>query len=195
MRAPTFPGAACTSEDDAQDRACVERFRNGDRRAFTELVKRYQRPIFNAAFWVTRRDEDASDVTQSVFLKASERIDDYDPRFRFFSWIYRIAVNEALNLVRSRERDEPLDDDFDAEDTDHPTPEQQLDEAQRARRLQDAMLKLSTPDRVVLSMRHFSECSYQEIAVALGIDEKTVKSRLFEARTRLRRMLDGLPGQ
>ncbi|HET9823292.1 MAG TPA: sigma-70 family RNA polymerase sigma factor [Burkholderiaceae bacterium] len=195
MRAPTFAFPACTSEDDAQDRACVARFRQGDHRAFAELVKRYQRPIFNAAFWVTRRDEDACDVVQSVFLKAAERIDDYDPRFRFFSWIYRIAVNEALNLVRSRERDEPLDDDFDAEDTERATPEQELDQAQRARRLQDAMLKLSTSDRVVLSMRHFSECSYQEIAVVLGLDEKTVKSRLFEARARLRRRLDGLPGQ
>jgi RNA polymerase sigma-70 factor (ECF subfamily) len=168
----------------------VQRFRQGEREAFTELVVRYQRPVFNAAYWVTRSDDDASDVAQTVFLKAAQRIEDYDPAYRFFSWIYRIAVNEALNLVRSRGRDEPLDDEFDAEDSDQATPEQQLDEAQRARRLHDAMLKLSTPDRVVLTMRHFSECSYQQIALALSLDEKTVKSRLFEARSRLRRLLE-----
>jgi len=172
----------------------VQRFRQGEREAFAELVVRYQRPVFNAAYWVTRRDEDASDVAQTVFLKAAQRIEDYDPGYRFFSWIYRIAVNEALNLVRSRSRDEPLDDGFDAADDDHPTPEQQLDEAQRARRLHAAMLKLSTSDRVVLAMRHFSDCSYVQIAQALAIDEKTVKSRLFEARNRLRRLLDA-PGK
>ena len=84
-------------------------------------------PVLFDRFRVTRRDEDAADVAQTAFLKAAERIDDYDPGYRFFSWIYRIAVNEALNLVRSRGRDEPLDDEFDAEDTHQPGPEQSLD--------------------------------------------------------------------
>ncbi|HEV2040618.1 MAG TPA: sigma-70 family RNA polymerase sigma factor, partial [Casimicrobiaceae bacterium] len=78
----------------------VERCRNGDWAAFTELVVRYQRPIYNAAFWMLRKAEDANDITQVVFLKVAERLDEYDPRFKFFSWIYRIAVNESLNLLR-----------------------------------------------------------------------------------------------
>ena len=86
--------------DDDADKLLVERYRNGDREAFTELVIRYQRPIYNAAFWVLRRAEDASDVTQIVFLRVAERLDDYDARYKFFSWIYRIAVNESLNMLR-----------------------------------------------------------------------------------------------
>ena len=85
------------SDDDAQ---LLQRFREGDREAFTELVIRYQKPIYNAAFWVVRKAEDASDVTQTVFLKVVERLDEYDPQYKFFSWIYRIAVNESLNLLR-----------------------------------------------------------------------------------------------
>ena len=90
----------------------VERYRNGDRAAFTELVVRYQRPIYNAAFWMLRKAEDANDITQIVFLKVAERLDDYDPRYKFFSWIYRIAVNESLNLLRRNGREEALDDEI-----------------------------------------------------------------------------------
>ena len=86
--------------DDDTDQTLLERYRNGDRDAFTELVVRYQRPLYNAAFWVLRKPEDASDITQIVFLKIAEQLDEYDPRYKFFSWIYRIAVNESLNLLR-----------------------------------------------------------------------------------------------
>jgi RNA polymerase sigma-70 factor (ECF subfamily) len=174
------------------DDALMERFRGGDQKAFATLVGRYHKPIYNAAFWILRRAEDASDVTQTVFMKVVERSDGFDPQFKFFSWIYRIAVNEALNLQRRHGRDDPIDDDFDAPDLDAPTPDEQLDQAQRARHLEQAMLKLSTTDRVALTLRHFSECSYQEMAHILMLDEKTVKSRLFDARRRLRGQLGDL---
>jgi len=172
----------------------VERFRRGDREAFAELVVRYQGPVYNAAFWVVRRAEDASDICQTAFLKAAERIDDYDPGYRFFSWLYRIALNEALNLVRDRGREDELDDGVELPAPGADGPEQRLQAAQRSRRLQEAMMKLSTRDRVVVSLRHFSELSYAEIADVLDIDEKTVKSRLFEARQRLRHLLEGTEG-
>jgi len=177
------------SDDDVQ---LLQRFRNGDREAFTELVIRYQKPIYNAAFWILRKGEDASDVTQTVFLKVVERLDDYDPQYKFFSWIYRIAVNESLNLLRRNGRDDPLDDDMDFPGPDSADPEWQLGEAQQSRRVQAALMRMKADDRVVLTLRHFSECSYREIGVILAIDEKTVKSRLFEARGRLRGLLADL---
>jgi len=177
------------SDDDSQ---LLQRFRQGDRGAFAELVVRYQKPIYNAAYWVVRRAEDASDVTQTVFLKVVERLDDYDPQYKFFSWIYRIAVNESLNLLRRNGRADELDDDEDFEAPDSDAPEWRLDERERSRRLKEALMKLSANDRVVLSLRHFSECSYQEIAQVLEIDDKTVKSRLFDARQRLRAQLEDL---
>lgn len=172
----------------------MERFRRGDREAFAGLVVRYQGPVYNAAFWVVRRAEDASDICQTAFLKAAERIDDYDPRFRFFSWLYRIALNEALNLVRDRGREEALDDSVERPAPGAEGPEQRLQAAQSSRRVQQALMKLSTADRVVVSLRHFSELSYAEIADVLDLDEKTVKSRLFEARRRLRDLLGDLEG-
>ena len=178
--------------DDDADRALVERFRNGDREAFTDLMVRYQRPIYNAAFWVLRKAEDANDVTQDVFLKVAERLDDYDPDYKFFSWIYRIAVNEALNLLRRNGREDALDDEIDIPAGESSNPERRAGEAELAKRIQGALMHMATNDRLVLTLRHFSECSYQEIAEILDVDEKTVKSRLFEARNRLRRLLQDL---
>ena len=180
--------------DNDTDQTLVQRFRNGDRAAFTELVIRYQRPIYNAAFWVLRKAEDANDVTQDVFLKVAERLDEYDSQYKFFSWIYRIAVNESLNLLRRNKREEALDEEVDLPAADTVNPERQVGSAQVSRRIQGTLMRMSTNDRMVLTLRHFSECSYQEIADILDLDEKTVKSRLFEARHRLRDLLKDLRG-
>jgi len=174
------------------DQALIERYRKGDRAAFAELVVRYQRPIYNAAFWVLRKSEDANDIAQEVFLKVAERLDEYDPRFKFFSWIYRIAVNESLNLLRRNGREEALDDEIDLPAADSADPERQLGDAQLSRRIQATLMRMTTNDRMVLTLRHFSECSYAEIGQILDLDEKTVKSRLFEARHRLRDLLQDL---
>lgn len=193
MRSPTISAAACTSVDE-DDRALVERYRRGDRDAFAELVVRYQGPVYNAAFWVLRRADDAGDVCQTAFLKAAERIHDYDPKYKFFSWLYRIALNEALNLLRSHGREEELDEAVELPAAEADGPEARMHAGQRARRLHEALMKLSANDRIVVTLRHFSECSYAEIANILGIEEKTVKSRLFEARQRLRALLGDLEG-
>lgn len=178
--------------DDTTDQALIERFRSGDREAFGELVVRYQRPIYNAAYWILRKPEDASDVAQTVFLRVAERLDEYDDRYRFFSWIYRIAVNESLNLLRRSERDEELDDDTDLPGSESDDPERRADDAEAAARIRSALRRLSAGDRMVITLRHFSECSYDEIGEILDIDVKTVKSRLYEARQRLRNMLEDL---
>lgn len=178
--------------DKDTDLELVERFRGGDQAAFAELVTRYQQPIYNAAFWVLRRAEDANDITQEVFLKVAERLDEYDPRFRFFSWIYRIAVNESLNLLRRNKREKGLDDEFDLPAADSASPEYQLGDAQLTERIRSTLMRMTTSDRTVLSLRHFSDCSYQEIGQILDVDAKMVKSRLFEARQRLRGLLADL---
>ena len=175
--------------DDDTDRALVQRFRAGDREAFAEIVVRYQRPVYNAALWVLRNVDDAQDIAQNVFVKVAERLEDYDGQYRFFSWIYRIALNESLNLLRRNGREEPLDDDIDMPDFAGVDPERHASDAELSKRIRAALLTMSTNDRVVLTLRHFSECSYHEIAEILEVDEKTVKSRLFEARQRLRDLL------
>jgi RNA polymerase sigma-70 factor (ECF subfamily) len=178
--------------DRDSDEDLVERCREGNRAAFTALVVRYQRPIYNAAYRVLGRSEDANDVAQTVFLRVAERLGDYDPKFRFFSWIYRIAVNESLNLLRREKRDDALGEEEDTEGPERLGPESQALEAEIAGRIQKALMAMNPPDRVILTLRHFSDCSYDEIAEILAIDEKTVKSRLFDARGRLRVLLEDL---
>jgi RNA polymerase sigma-70 factor (ECF subfamily) len=177
---------------DEPDEILLQRYRDGDAGAFRTLVLRYQRPVYNAAFWVLRRPEDAQDVAQTVFLRVAERSDEFDPQYKFFSWIYRIAVNEALNVQRRGEREAPLADDFDAPADALDEPHTRFADGDRARRLHRAMMELSMMDRTVITLRHFAELSYAEIGEALDIDEKTVKSRLFEARQRLRALLPEL---
>ena len=174
------------------DDVLVERCRNGDREAFAALVVRYQRPVYNAAWWVLRNVEDASDVAQNVFLKVAERLDDYDPQYRFFSWIYRIAVNESLDMLRRNGREEPLDDEIDVAGPDGDDPERRVGDAELSARIRSAVMSMATNDRTVLMLRHFSELSDLEIGQILDLDEKTVKSRLFEARQRLRGLLPDL---
>jgi RNA polymerase sigma-70 factor (ECF subfamily) len=146
-------------EHEASDQELLTRYRNGDRDAFAEIVVRYQRPVYNAALWMLRNVDDARDVAQAVFLKVVERLDDYDPRYKFFSWIYRIAVNEALNQKRRHGHEEPLDEDVELPDGDALSPETRMQLAERSRAVHDAMQGLSTNDRTVLMLRHFSECS------------------------------------
>jgi RNA polymerase sigma-70 factor (ECF subfamily) len=83
--------------DEEDDGALVQRCRDGDRRAFDRLVIRYQKPVFNAALRMLKNPEDARDVAQTVFLKVFEHLGQYDPNLRFYSWIYRIALNESIN--------------------------------------------------------------------------------------------------
>jgi RNA polymerase sigma-70 factor (ECF subfamily) len=172
--------------DDEADDSLVERYRHGDRDAFAALVIRYQRPVYNAAWWVLRNADDANDVAQIVFMKVAERLDEFDPNYRFFSWIYRIAVNESLNLLRRNGREDPLDEEIDLPGPESDDPERQASEAERNGRVRTAVMRMSVNDRTVLMLRHFSDLSYHEIAAILDLDEKTVKSRLFEARQRLR---------
>jgi RNA polymerase sigma-70 factor, ECF subfamily len=161
----------------------------GDRAAFAVLATRYQRPLFNAAYRVLGNADDANDITQAVFMRVLERLDEYDPKYRFFSWIYRIAINESINARRHNGREEPIDEDVDLPEPGGADPESSLYEGQVSDRVQRAMMSMKTDDRVVLTLRHYSEFSYKEMAEILKLDEKTVKSRLFEARRRLSTLL------
>ena len=175
--------------DREPDDALVERLRRGDGAAFRQLVLKYQKPLYNAAFRVLGREEDARDITQVVFLRVAERLDGYDARYKFFSWVYRIALNESLNLLRRAGREESLEDGAEGTPAEDADPESRLDAAQVSKEVQKALMQMKFTDRAVLTLRHFSECSYEEIADILELKVETVKSRLFEARGRLRLML------
>jgi RNA polymerase sigma-70 factor (ECF subfamily) len=166
------------------DTACVRDCLDGNPQAFTAIVERYDRPLYNVALRMLRSPEDARDVTQTAFLKAYQGLEKYDPQYRFYSWIYRIAINEALDVLRLRRREAgPVDDQHPA---DAPGPEDLLATDAAERGLLDAIDGLKPDHRAVIVLKYFADHSYEDVARILGIEEKTVKSRLFTARQALK---------
>jgi RNA polymerase sigma-70 factor (ECF subfamily) len=172
-----------TSDTDA---ALVQACLSGDRRAFDELVNRYEGPLYNAALRITGSVEDAMDATQSAFVNAYEKLETFNPKYRFFSWIYRITVNQALNLVDRRARAYAITEEAASPDR---GPSEIMEEAEATSQLDRALYRLEPHYRTVIVLRHLEGLSYREIGELLEIPEKTVKSRLFTARRRLREIL------
>ncbi len=132
--------------------------------------------------------DDAADATQNAFVRVYENLGSYDPRYRFFSWIYRILVNECLNTLRARRGTEGPVDLIDTADG----PLEALEAAERRELVQQALMALQPELRVVIVLRHYTGLSYEEIGEAVGgLPVKTVKSRLYSARQRLAQMLLG----
>jgi len=170
-----------------RDQALIERCKQGDRRALEELVRYYEKPIFNAAYRIVGNPDDAADITQVVFMRALERLDQYDPKYKFFSWIYRIAVNESINQLKRGKNQQPLDE---TEVADTRGPEATAHAGDLSRQIQGGLMELKEDYRTVVVLRHFSECSYRQIGEILQIPEKTVKSRLYSARQIMREALE-----
>jgi RNA polymerase sigma-70 factor (ECF subfamily) len=178
--------------DGDDDTVWVARCLRGDASAFEPIVRRYQRVLFSVARRMLGNHEDALDATQNAFIRAYERLDTYDPERRFFSWLYRIAVNECLNARRARRPGEPLTDSVEAPPDDDPL--RAAETWEQSAQIDSALVRLSEDYRLVVVLRHFADLSYSEISEVTGVPEKTVKSRLFEARHKLGELLRLQPG-
>jgi len=165
----------------------VESCLSGDPTAFGVLVDSYEGKLYNVALQITGSRDDAMDVTQSAFVKAYEKLHTFDPSYRFFSWIYRIAINEALNVTRRKGASSALDPGMALVEGD---PEQLASDRELRRLLHRALEELSPELHVVVVLKHVQGLSYREIAEILEIPEERVKSRLFSARQRLRQLLE-----
>ena len=190
-RPTNFSSGGVYVDQDADDLALVARCRVGEAAAFEALVERYQRVLFSVALRMLGDYDAASDAAQNAFVKAYQKLDTFDPTRRFFSWIYRILVNECLNARRDSRPYEPIPPDLAAVGT----PADLFETAERRKRVQAAILALPMEYREVIVLRHFTELSYEEIGEALHVPAKTVKSRLHTARERLAVMLRGLEAQ
>jgi RNA polymerase sigma-70 factor (ECF subfamily) len=170
---------------DERDRALVKRCLENHRDAAGALVDRYQQRVFNVALRMLHNVQDAEDVTQTVFLNAFRQLGTYDQKYRFFSWVYRMTVNESLNVLKRRKPTVTLEDEFDIL-APGAAPDRAAEVEDRVGR---ALMGLKPDDRAVVVLRHFVSFSYEEIADVLEIPVRTVKSRLFTARERLRQAL------
>ncbi len=172
------------SEED-RDGSLAERCLQGDVEAFGTLIERYQKQIFRAVMHMVGNYEDARELTQQVFLKAFEGLRSYDRERKFFSWIYRIAMNESINHLKSRRSFEPIEPDNHSRSL----RVEPFETIERDCAVRQAVLSLRPEHRAVVVLRHFLNCSYRDAAEVLHLPEKTVKSRLFTARQLLREAL------
>jgi RNA polymerase sigma-70 factor (ECF subfamily) len=179
--------------------AVVAQARLGNANAFNELLRRYERKIFRLALHITQNREDAEDVLQESFLKAYEHLDQFQGQSKFYTWIVRIAVNQALMKLRKRKSDRSvsLDDTIDTgEDniireiaTWDENPEQKYSREELNRILGSAVDGLTPIYRAVFVLRDIDGLSTEEAAEALELSIPAVKSRLLRARLQLREKL------
>jgi RNA polymerase sigma-70 factor (ECF subfamily) len=191
--------ASVPSSSSDNEASFVAAAKAGDLSAFEDLVNRYERKIFRLAQHITQNNEDAQDVTQEAFLKAFEHLGEFQGNSRFYTWLVRIAVNQALMKLRKRHnKDISLDAEFEGEDNSMPreledwgpSPEQHYAQNELAGILSTVIGELDPSFRVVFQLRDIDELSTEETAEALGLSVPAVKSRLLRARLKLRDKLN-----
>jgi RNA polymerase sigma-70 factor, ECF subfamily len=171
------------------DRELVERFRGGDREAFAVLVRRHERRIYNLAYRMIGRAEDARDATQEAFLSCFRNLHSFRGDAAFGTWLHRIAVNACYDLLRKKTPALLGPDDV----LEPPPVPDHADAGAAAVDVQRALLRLGPDFRAVLVMHDVQGLSYEEVAEALDVPIGTVKSRLHRARVALGRTLSGEP--
>jgi RNA polymerase sigma-70 factor (ECF subfamily) len=179
--------------------ALVAAAKGGDVSAFETLVNRYERKIFRLSQNITQNREDAEDVMQEAFLKSYEHLPEFQGNSRFYTWLVRIAVNQALMKLRRRRPNlVSLDEDIQTEDDLlprevedwGPTPEERYEQSELQGILSGVIGELEPGFRVVFQLRDVEELSTEETAEVLGLSVPAVKSRLLRARLKLRQKLN-----
>jgi RNA polymerase sigma-70 factor (ECF subfamily) len=190
----------------AEEHGLVRKAQAGDRLAFEELVRRYDRDVLRLALNLVQRPEEARDVYQESFLRVYKNLHRFRFECSFYTWLYRIVTNVGLDHLRrrtSRREDQapvPTDsegstrDFFDRQPELRPAsnPERQLLGAELGQQIQSAMRRLSPRERMVFEMKHHQGMRLRAIGDLLGTSEETVKNTLFRATRKLRESLDGV---
>jgi RNA polymerase sigma-70 factor (ECF subfamily) len=187
------------TEEVHPDVALVARAKEGDVEAFEKLVRQYDRQVFRIAQHITQNREDAEDVVQDAFLKAYEKLNQFQGNSKFYTWLVRIAVNESLMRLRKRRtgRMVSIDEDVETEEGSmprdladwSPDPEMMYGQSELAEILRKTIQGLPPGFRTVFALRDVEGLSTEETAEALGLSVPAVKSRLLRARLQLRERL------
>jgi RNA polymerase sigma-70 factor (ECF subfamily) len=183
---------------ECNDLASVARVRTGDTDAFRVLVERHSGPLFRLAYRMTGNQQDAEDVVQESFLRAYKQLARFDGRASFGTWLYRIAVNCSLDLVRSRKRrnelvppaDSEMDDPTAALPSHDPAPDRMVMSGEVRSRVAEAMTELSASERTAFVLRHFEGMGIEDVSRVLGCQPGAAKQSVFRAVQKLRRALE-----
>lgn len=191
---------ASTGRDPVDDRELVEAARKGDRDAFRTLFERYHRRAYALAFGVLRHQDDALDVVQDAFIKAHKYLDKFEGNSSFYTWLYRIVMNLAIDHLRKHRRAKPVEldeqhlEEGGVEESLLPkvlggNPGRALMDKEIRARIDEALGELSENHRAVLIMRELEGMSYEEMAQAMNCSKGTIMSRLFHARKNMQKRL------
>jgi RNA polymerase sigma-70 factor (ECF subfamily) len=190
---------AVVSPVELEDQQLVLACKQGNTDAFSLLVQRYQRRIFNLVYRMVQNYDEASEITQDAFLAAWQGLPAFRGDARIATWLYRIAYNCALRQLESRKRDNALHAALQAEaeheldiDDSQAITDAQLDAHERQEMVQEHLAHLPSKYRAVLILRHHLEMSYEEMAEILKMPVGTIKTHMFRARNLLKERLQGL---
>lgn len=185
--------------DLAEEKALVQRARQGDLTAYDDLVRRYQERIYATVYHMTSNHEDANDLAQEAFIKAYQALKSFKGGSSFYTWVYRIAVNKTINFLKQRKNRSQLSlNDLDVNAEHDPdlvalisdkTPRREVNLIELQEKLNEAMQKLSEPHRLVVTLHDIQGMSHEEIAEIAECNIGTVRSRLFYARQQLQAYL------
>ena len=173
-----------------EDADLVRLCQNGDMAAFGQLFHKYHERVYSTAYRMTGNQQDAEDLTQEIFLKAYQSINKFRFRSAFSSWLYRLAVNSCIDELRKRKKNDatPLTEEMPEMDVN--TPEDQAISREREGQIWGAINSLNERERAIVILRDVEGLSYNEIAEVLRCSLGRVKSRLHEARQKLKAALE-----
>jgi len=185
------------------DAIAIERVLAGDREAYRSLVERHSRNVHRLAYRLTGNAHDAEDVVQEAFLRAYQKLQQFEARANFGTWVYRIAANYAIDRLRQRQKEEarreqPEADGLDGVEQDplaqvrdeKPSPERLMQSTQLRREMERALSKLSHAERTAFVMRHWEGRGIDEIAGVLKSNSGATKNTVFRAVQKLRQALE-----
>ncbi len=174
----------------SEEHKMIRRILAGQLHEYETLIRRYEPAVYNVLYQMLQQPAEAEELAQEVFVKAYEKLNTFNFQSRFFSWIYRIAINTAISHRKKEQRylhpeqmpehPEQLQD----------APDQRMERDERDGQIRKAVAQLKEPYQAVVVLYYFEELAYVEIAEVLEVPEKTVKSRLFDARRKLRGLLE-----
>jgi RNA polymerase sigma-70 factor, ECF subfamily len=175
---------------DWTDQAAAEEARKGNQLAFRVLVERHSRSVFRLAFRMTGNEQDAEDMVQETFLRAFKQLHRFDGRASFGTWLYRIAANCSLDLIRARRVRGERQPGLDTAQSPDPSPERVTRSKQLAGMLDHALEQLTEAERTAFLLRHYEGCNIEQIAKVLGVKNGAAKHSVFRAVQKLRCALE-----
>lgn len=170
---------------DENDKNLVSEVLQGELSSYGLLIDKYQKPVYNLIYNMVGQEEEAKDLTQDVFIKVYEKLGNFNFKYKFFSWLYRIALNETINFLKARKQPDRLSVQHEKQ-VEQASGDQR--EEQRAR-LHSALRELRSDHKTLILLKYFFGLSYEEIGEVMKTEEKTVKARLFMAREKLKSVL------